>query len=94
MTTHRFGPVVERPSLRHTLRVVVVDDHPLTRRGITDVVNESSGMRVCGEAGSVAGAIAVIEATRPNLATVDLSLGAESGLTLIAAITARHPEVR
>ena len=93
MTTYRFRPSVERVLLQRPLRVVVVDDHPLTRRGITDTINDSSRLTVCGEATTVAGAMSVIDATCPDLVTVDLSLGHESGLTLIRAVAVRHPEM-
>lgn len=93
MTTYRFAPSPERP-LNRPFRVVVVDDHPLTRRGIVDTVNDSTRLAVCGEASTVAGALSVIDATRPDLVTVDVSLGHESGLTLVTAIAARHPDAR
>jgi DNA-binding NarL/FixJ family response regulator len=93
MTTYRFAPSPERP-LNLPFRVVVVDDHPLTRRGSVDTINDSTRLAVCGEACTVAGALSVMDATHPDLVTVDVSLGHESGLTLVAAIAARHPDTR
>lgn len=93
MTTYRFTPATDRVAPRPR-RVVVVDDHPLTRRGIIDTINDSTGWFVCAEAGTIGGALAVIESTHPDVVTVDLSLGHEDGLTLVAAIVARYPETR
>lgn len=76
------------------LRVVVVDDHPVFRRGLVDTLKSESGITVCGEASSVETALATIGTTKPDVAIVDLSLGGENGLTLISAIAKSHPAVR
>ena len=76
------------------IRVVVVDDHPLFRKGLIEAVNEEPGLGVCGEASTIASAMAVIGAESPDVALVDLSLGDESGLDLIAALAMTHPDVR
>jgi len=76
------------------VRVVVVDDHPIMRRGLIDVINEDPDLTVCGEAATSAAALKVIAAEHPDVAIIDLSLGDESGLDLIVAVTAAHPTVR
>ncbi len=84
------GPGTHPPPFR----VVVVDDHPLVRKAIVDVVGETPGLVCAGEAESVAHALTLVASLQPELATVDLTLGAESGLDLIQAITSASPRTR
>jgi DNA-binding NarL/FixJ family response regulator len=84
---------MRRPSFAET-RVLIVDDHPFMRRGLAQTINDQAGMVVCGEAGSVAEARQMMETCHPDLAVVDISLGAESGLELIQAIRERWPATR
>jgi DNA-binding NarL/FixJ family response regulator len=76
------------------LRVVVVDDHPIVRKGLVDLFGDERDMTVCGQAGTVADAMAVVASTRPDVVLVDLSLGSESGLDLVAGLAKAYPAVR
>jgi DNA-binding NarL/FixJ family response regulator len=82
-----------RPAFAET-QVLIVDDHPFMRRGLAQTINDQAGLDVCGEAGSVAEALEIMEECTPQLAVVDISLGAESGIELIQAIRARWPETK
>lgn len=73
--------------------VVIVDDHPVFRRGLTALLR-ASGMRVVGEAASATEATEVVNATRPDVVLLDIGLPDASGITVSAAITARHPRTR
>jgi DNA-binding NarL/FixJ family response regulator len=79
---------------QNPLCVVVVDDHPVVRRGLIDLINDEPDLTVCGEADSIASAMATINSTEPDVAIVDLSLGSESGLDLVASVNAHFPDVR
>ena len=70
------------------LRVVVVDDHPLFRDRLSQIINHELDMAICGEAGDVQGALATIERTTPDLAIIDITLDGNSGLELIKSIRA------
>lgn len=72
-------------------RVVVVDDHPVVRRGLVELFDEAPDLTVCGEAGTIDEAMAVAARTEPDVAVVDLALGAESGLDLVASLVAKRP---
>ena len=74
-------------------RVVVVDDHPIVREGLAQVIEHRADLTVCGEAGSAAEALDVIAEARPDVAIVDLSLRDRSGLDLIKDVAARFPDV-
>ncbi|HEY3963687.1 MAG TPA: response regulator transcription factor [Planctomycetaceae bacterium] len=81
------------PTIAET-RVLIVDDHPFMRRGLAQTIKDQPGLCVCGEAGSVAEALEIIESARPHLAVVDISLGEESGIELIQSIRQKWPEIR
>ena len=72
------------------VRLFMVDDHPAVREGLR-LLLEQSGVVVCGEAGDVAGALAAIPTAATDLVMVDLSLGKDSGLTLLRWLAARFP---
>ncbi len=74
--------------------VLIVDDHPILRHGIAQMVAREDDMQVCGEAGSVPEALAFIAAHAVDLAIVDLSLDDRSGMELIRTVHQRHPHVR
>ena len=73
-------------------RIFLVDDHPLVREWLTNLINHLPGLSVCGEAATVESALLGIEAQSPDVAIVDLSLKEGSGLDLIKAIKARHSD--
>jgi DNA-binding NarL/FixJ family response regulator len=71
-----------------TARVAVVDDHPLFRERLCQLINHELDMEVCGETDGAEQALSLIRSTRPNLAIVDIALKASSGLELIRSIKA------
>jgi len=75
------------------IRVFLVDDHELVRRGIADVIERESDLTVVGEAGSVRGAIARVEATLPDVVVLDVRLPDGSGVDACREIRSRHPEL-
>ena len=64
-------------------RVVVVDDHPLFRDRLAQIINHEPDMEVCGEAGDVANALEILQSVSPGFLVVDISLQGTSGLELI-----------
>ena len=75
-------------------RILVVDDHPVVRFGLSQVIAKHSDLVVCGEASSVEEALDLVKSTAPNLAIVDLALDGESGLRLIEHIKAEFPKTK
>lgn len=78
----------------NTICVLIVDDHPLVREGVKALLTSQPDMEVCGEAESATQALALLEATAPDVAVVDLSLREGSGIQLIKDIRNRHSAVR
>src|SRR6266436_565147 len=69
-------------------RVVIVDDHPMFRERLSQLINHELDMEVCGEADDAQQAIRLIRDTSPNLAIIDITLKGSSGLELIKSIKA------
>jgi len=69
-------------------RVVIVDDHPLFRERLAELINQELDMEICGEAEDAQQAIELIRNISPNLVIVDITLKRSSGLELIKSIKA------
>src|SRR6201987_4676640 len=74
-------------------RIVIVDDHPLFRKGLEELIQSDDSFAVCGEAGNAAEAMDVIRKLSPELAIVDLSLPGANGIELIKNIRAEFPKL-
>lgn len=64
-------------------RILIIDDHPIVRRGLAGLINEADDLTVCGEADSLTQGLTQLRELKPSLALVDLSLGDGHGLELI-----------
>jgi DNA-binding NarL/FixJ family response regulator len=74
-------------------RVFIVDDHPLVREGLTNLINGQDDLIVCGEAKDVAQTINGIVKARPDVALIDISLENESGLELVKQLRSQFPQM-
>jgi DNA-binding NarL/FixJ family response regulator len=70
-----------------------VEDHPVVRRGIAQLLNDESDMEVCGEAESVDEALALVEHNPPDVALVDISLRNSNGIDLIKTLKEQYPSI-
>lgn len=75
-------------------RIVLVDDHPMVRERLAEVINREADLLVCGEAEDRGGALDVIAREKPGLVIVDLTLKRSNGLDLIKDLQVMHPELR
>ena len=73
--------------------ILLVDDHPVVRHGLTTLINAQADLHVCGEAADPDQALAEVQHLRPDLAVVDLGLGDADGLDLVKALRDRHPDL-
>jgi DNA-binding NarL/FixJ family response regulator len=76
-----------------TIRVFLVDDHEIVRRGIADLFEDEPDFQVVGEAASVGEAMARIPATSPDVAVLDIRLPDGSGVELCRDLRSAHPEL-
>jgi DNA-binding NarL/FixJ family response regulator len=74
--------------------IVLIDDHPLLRKGLTRTIEKEADLNVVGQMDSAEEALGAIEDLAPNLAVVDISLPGMSGMELIKHLQSRTPDVR
>jgi len=74
-------------------KIFIVDDHPLVREWLTNLIDQTADLMVCGEAEDAKTALQVIGSSGANLAIIDLSLGGSSGIDLIRSIRTMYPKV-
>ena len=74
-------------------KVFLVDDHPLVREWLTQLIHRENDLEVCGEAEDVPDAVARIEQTRPDIVIADISLKKTHGLELVKDLQSRLPSL-
>jgi PleD family two-component response regulator len=67
-------------------KVLIVDDHPMVREGLTMRLSAQPDLQVCGEAACEDEAVAVVKQTRPDLVLVDIALKSGDGIELVKQI--------
>ena len=80
--------------MQKPIRVFLLDDHELVRRGVRDLIEAHPDLLVCGEAGTAQDGINRILATSPDVALVDVSLPDGDGVTVCREVLARRPGLR
>ena len=82
MSMDHAAPCLERA------RVFIVDDHPIVRQGLAQMINQEGDLMVCGEAEDAQNAMEAIAELHPDLVLLDLSLKGGNGLDLLKALRA------
>jgi two-component system response regulator DevR len=83
----------EKGAVRAAVRVFLLDDHEVVRRGLRDLLEDSGGIEVVGEAGRADEALRRIPAVRPNVAVLDVQLPDGSGIEVCREIRSSMPSV-
>ena len=73
--------------------ILVVDDHPLVREWLANLIQQQPDLNVCKEVESAPSALSAVGAARPDLVIVDINLKNSSGIELIKSLKESHPEV-
>lgn len=73
---------------------MLVDDHPVMRQGLVQLINQEPDLSICGQYEDAATAFAAIPTLNPDLAIIDLSLKGSSGLELVKSSRASFPKLR
>ncbi len=74
-------------------RILLLDDHPMTRHGLAQLIGREPDLVVCGEADSAPAALSAIGSSRPDLVLADITLPGKSGLEFIKDMRVLHPQV-
>ncbi len=75
------------------MKIILIDDHPVVRKGMRSVLESECGFQVCGEAEDGNAALKLIREHRPDLAVIDIELkGNINGIELVKAIKERYPK--
>ncbi|MFF7389370.1 response regulator [Streptomyces scabiei] len=86
-------PVSEQPGSEDQIRVFLLDDHEVVRRGVRDLLNDEPDISVIGEAGTVEQALVRVPALRPQVAVLDVRLPDGDGITVCRELRSRMPEL-
>lgn len=70
--------------------ILIVDDHPIVRKGLAQLINQEQDLLVCGEAENAHDALEFLKKTIPDLAIIDISLQGVDGIELIKKIKERY----
>lgn len=81
------------PRKQEKIRIMMVDDHPIVREGMAQLLNAEKDLDLCCEAGTSEEALAKLATCNPCLIIVDILLNKDSGLTLIKTLRHRTPKV-
>jgi DNA-binding NarL/FixJ family response regulator len=74
-------------------RILLVDDHPIVRQGLAEMINHEKDLHVCGTAEDLHAALDKLEELKPDLVVTDISLKNSNGLELLKNIKVRHPKM-
>jgi DNA-binding NarL/FixJ family response regulator len=83
----------KRTPTDRTKRVLIVDDHPIVRHGMAQLLSDEPDLNVCGEAADAGEAVRAVEELRPDMAIIDIQLDGMDGLNLLKDLKARWPEL-
>ena len=84
---------IKAKASRNRKRVLVIDDHPMMRAGLVQLINNQPDMIVCAEAGQPTEVFAVISQARPDMVLTDLTMPGRGGLDFIKDLLALRPEL-
>jgi DNA-binding NarL/FixJ family response regulator len=79
---------------KQTTRILIVDDHPIVREGLSSLLSKEPDFEVCGQAEDIPSAIKLVNQTRPHVVTIDISLQSGSGIDLIRRLNKSHRSIR
>lgn len=78
---------------RATRRIIIVDDHPILREGLAQLIDQQKDLSVCGQFAEAARAFDALASLKPDLALIDISLKGSSGVELVKNIKAHYPKL-
>lgn len=80
-------------SLKNEVKVFLVEDHPIFRKGLVQLINSEADFDICGEADDYIGGLDGVRKTKPDIVVVDISLKDSSGIELVKDIKLHFPDM-
>lgn len=77
-----------------TIRVFLLDDHEIVRRGVRELLESAEGIEVAGEASTADEALRRVPALRPDVAVLDVRLGESNGIEVCRELRAENADLR
>lgn len=74
-------------------KILILDDHPIIRQGLRQLLNQESDLEVCAEAANAAEAFRAIETAKPDIVIVDITLEGPNGIEFIKSAKEQYPEL-
>ena len=87
------GTAVRKTAPHRRKTVLIVDDHPVVRHGIAQIIRNETDLEVCGEAENAGSALEAMRRLQPDLAVLDISLQGTNGIELIKLMRAERPKL-
>jgi len=87
-------PATQTHPSRTTHRIIIVDDHPILREGLAQLIHQQKDLSVCGQFAEAGPAFDSISSLKPDLALVDISLKGSSGVELLKNIKTNYPKLK
>jgi DNA-binding NarL/FixJ family response regulator len=81
-------------SSSNKIKIFIVDNHPIVRQGLSQLIKQEIDLTLCGEAGDISGVLSTIKTCIPDIVIIEISLGTFSGLKLIEDLCHEHPDIR
>jgi DNA-binding NarL/FixJ family response regulator len=75
-------------------RILLIDDHPIMRHGLAQLLGAEDGLIICGQAGSARDGLAAAHQLKPDLVIIDLTLPDKHGLEVLKDLQVQHPGLR
>lgn len=74
-------------------KIIIVDDHPIVRQGLADLIEQEKDLLVCGQVEDAGGAMKAIKELEPDMVIVDITLADSSGIELIKDLKVQYPDL-
>jgi len=94
MTSRKTSlPPAQGPAPKAKRRIFLVDDHPIVRQGLTQLIDNEPDLTICGQGEDTFGSLRAIKIAKPDLCLVDVSLKDGDGIELIKELKAQMPDI-
>src|SRR5688572_29529392 len=88
-----ISPTPQAAAATRKTQILLVDDHPIFRRGIAGLLAEEPDFEICAEVGTAPGALDAMRTRRPDIVVLDISLRGTNGIELIKLMHAEQPRL-